>query len=101
MKFQGGLATYSPIKSIDGETLQLRSSDGEMFTFMLNAQTVYCQGDQKVFDWTYLKKIGKKISITVLTNNDSDMRALVVWDRGPSITMPHGSIVFALPPMCK
>jgi hypothetical protein len=98
---QGGLATYSPIKAIDGEMIQLRSDDGILYTFTLGAETVYCQGNKRVSDWTYLKRAGKKHSITVITNSDADTKALVVWDRGPSISSPKGMLVFDLPPMCQ
>jgi hypothetical protein len=98
---RSGIATYSPIKTIDGFTIQLRGEDGVTFTFTLDAGTVYCQGDTKVSDWTYLKAKVKKNSITVLTADDAHKNALVIWDRGPSISTPNGSFVFALPPICK
>jgi hypothetical protein len=56
----GSLATYSPIKSIDSRTIQLRGEDGVVYIFALTAQTIYCQGDAKVADWTYLKSVPKK-----------------------------------------
>ena len=101
MTSHGGLATYSPIKEINGEMIQLRSDDGVVYTFALSAQTVYCQGDKKVSDWTYLKNVKKKRSITVMTNSDKDTKALVIWDRGPSISTLDGLLVFDLPPVCQ
>ncbi|MGA2887168.1 MAG: hypothetical protein ABSE51_03900 [Terracidiphilus sp.] len=101
MKSRGVLATYSPIVAIDGQTIQLRSDDGSRFTFTLDADTVYCQGEIKVSDWAFLKNMGKKTSVTVMTNDDTDKKALVVWDRGPSLSMQKGAIIFDFPPMCK
>jgi hypothetical protein len=102
MTERGGVATFSPIDTIDGKTIQLRSDDGKTFTFALNAKTVYCQGNKKAMNWTYLKKmIGQKTSITVMTNQGVDY-ALVVWDQGPKTT--KGSGVFPnldFPAMCK
>ncbi len=97
----GGLATYYPIKSIDGETIRLRGDDGTIYTFKLDAGTIYCQGDQKVADWTFLKSIGKKQTVTVMTNDDDSQKALVIWDRPPSVSNTNGGFKFALPPMCK
>jgi hypothetical protein len=101
MKSDGGVATYYPLKAITGDLLQLRDEDGSVFTFTLDADTVFCMGSSKVSDWTYLRKLGKKATITVLTNDFTDKKALVVWDRGPSISSSGGSTVFALPPICK
>jgi hypothetical protein len=101
MTSSGGLATYSPIKTIDDALIQLRSEDGRVYPFMLSKDTVYCQGDKKVLNWIYLKKIGKKHSVTVLTNNDADRKALVIWDQGPSISSSDKLFVFTLPPMCR
>lgn len=101
MSSHGGLATYSPIKEIRGEMIQLRSDDGTVYTFTLDAKTVYCQGNKKVSDWTYLKNVKKKHSITVMTNDDADTKALIVWDRGPSISSLDGHLAFDLPPMCQ
>jgi len=90
MTERGGVATFSPIDTIDGKTIQLRSDDGKTFTFTLNAKTVYCQGNKKALNWTYLKKmIGQKTSITVMTNDGVDY-ALVVWDQGPKTTKGSG-----------
>lgn len=97
----GATATYSPIKKVDSETLCLRDNDGNMYTFTLAPDTVFCQGGVKVSDWTYLKAIGKKTSVTVLTNDGADKNVVVIWDKPPSITAVNGTIVFALPPMCK
>jgi hypothetical protein len=101
MSSLGGFATYAPIKSIDAQKIQLRSDDGKLFTFTLGAGTVYCRGNRKVSDWTYLRKAGKKTTITVMTNSDADAAALVIWDQGPSISAAHGQIEFSLPPMCQ
>jgi hypothetical protein len=101
MTSPGALATYSPLKSIDDETIQLRSEEGTLYIFTLSAETIYCQGDRRVPDWTYLRRAGKKHSITVLTASDTDKKALVVWDRAPSISSLNGSLAFTLPPMCK
>jgi hypothetical protein len=100
MTSSGGLVTYSPIKEIDGDVIQLRGDDGKVYTFMLDTETLYCQGDKKVHDWTFLKHIGKKQSVTVMTNSDTDIKALVIWDRGPSISSSNRSFSFSLPPMC-
>jgi hypothetical protein len=97
----GGFATYGPIKSVDAQKIQLRSDDGKVFTFTLGAGTVYCRGTRKVSDWFYLKKAGKRISVTVMTNSDTDTEALVIWDQGPTISASNGPINFSLPPMCQ
>lgn len=97
----GGLATYAPIREVDGETLSLRSDDGTVYTFTLDAKTVFCHGATKESDWSFLKKVRRKDSITVLTNDGTGTTALVVWDRPPSLSMSKGSFVFALPEMCK
>jgi hypothetical protein len=97
----GGYATYAPVKTIDGQTLQLRTDDHILFTFILTPNTVYCMGDMRVTDWSYLAKVGKKASVTVLTNDDTDRKALIIWDKGPSISVANNNFVFALPPMCK
>jgi hypothetical protein len=101
MSSLGGLATYSPIKSIDAQKIQLRGDDGTVFTFTLSAGTIYCRGSRKVSDWTYLKRLGKRTTVTVMTNGDPDMGALVIWDQGPTISASHVPIGFSLPPMCQ
>jgi hypothetical protein len=101
MTSQGGIATYSPIKTVTGESILLKDDDGNVFTFTLDANTVFCQGDTKVSDWSYLKKVLKKASVTVLTNDFTDKKALVIWDRAPKISKVDKEIVFDLPPMCK
>ncbi len=101
MTSQSGLATYSPIKTVSGETIQLKDDDGNVFTFTLTADTVFCQGATRVSDWTYLKKVLKKASVTVLTNDFADKKALVIWDQAPKISKVDREIVFDLPPMCK
>jgi hypothetical protein len=98
---QGGLATYSPIKAFDGARIQLRGDDGQVYTFNLTPETIFCQGDKKTADSSFLTKIGKKVSVTVLTNDDDKSTALVLWDRAPSTSISDGKFVFALPPMCK
>jgi len=95
------LATYSPIKYIDSRTIQLRGEDGVDYIFALNAQTIYCHGDAKVADWSYLKSVPRKASVTVLTSDDANLKALVVWDQPPSISTRNGQIDFSLPPMCR
>jgi hypothetical protein len=97
----GVLATYSPIMAVYNIMIQLRGDDGQVYSFNLDAATVYCQGDKKVSDWTYLKKIGKKTTVTVLTNDDAKFKALVVWDQAPVMSDSSGSLIFTLPPMCK
>ena len=97
----GSLATYSPIKSVDGRTLQLRGDDGIVYTFALTADTIYCMGETKVADWTYLKSVPKKASVTVLTSDDASTKAVVVWDKEPAISIQNGHIDFTLPPMCQ
>jgi hypothetical protein len=101
MKSMGGLATYSPIKAVNGQTIQLRGDDGQVFSFTLDAETVYCQGSFKVSDWSYLRSVGRKSTVTVMTNDYTDKKALVVWDQAPSLSTSGGEVVFALPPMCK
>ncbi|MGD0799793.1 MAG: hypothetical protein ABR906_00610 [Terracidiphilus sp.] len=101
MKSAGGLATYGPIKSVDSQRIQLRGDVDQVFTFKLDAETVFCQGEFKVSDWSFLLNVRKKTSVTVLTNDYADNKALVVWDRGPSISTDKGSFAFAFPPMCK
>jgi len=95
------LATYSPIKSIDGKTIQLRGDDGVVYVFALTADTIYCQGGTKVSDWSYLKSVPKKTTVTVLTTDEANLKAVIVWDNGPAITTLNGKMDFALPPMCK
>jgi hypothetical protein len=97
----GSLATYDPIKSIDGRTIQLRGEDGVTFTFTLSAETIFCQGDTRVSDWTYLKSVSKKSSVTVLTADAVNLTALVIWDKAPTINTDSGRIDFTLPPMCR
>ena len=101
LKAGGGLATYSPISSVDGQTLLLREDDGIVFTFTLDSETIYCQGDNRVANWVYLRTLKKKTTVTVLTKDDTNMKALVVWDKPPSISTSSGPLVFTLPPMCK
>ena len=101
LKAGGALATYSPISSVDGQFLQLREDDGVVYTFALNTETVYCQGDNKVANWVYLRTLKKKTTVTVLTKSDEDTKALVIWDKAPSISTSSGPLVFTLPPMCK
>ena len=96
-----GLATYSPIFTVYREMIQLRGEDGQVFSFNLNANTVFCAGSLRVTDWTYLKSVKKKNSVTVLTLDDDRTKAAVIWDQAPSISMSNGKVVFALPPMCK
>lgn len=98
---RGLLATYSPIKAIDGKTIQLRGDDGTVYIFTLTADTIFCQGETKVSDWSYLKSVPKKASVTVLTKDASDRMAIVVWDKEPSLTREDGHTEFSLPPMCK
>lgn len=100
-KPMGATATYAPIKQVDGETLRLRDNDGNVYTFTLAADTIYCQGGIKVSDWSYLKAIGKKSIVTVLANDDSDKKAVVIWDQAPAVSVVDHAIVFDLPPMCK
>jgi hypothetical protein len=97
----GSLATYSPIKSVDPKTIQLRGEDGVVYTFTLTADTIFCEGGMKVNNWTYLKSLPKKTSVTVLTADSVDMKALVVWDQAPTISSAGGRIDFSLPPMCR
>ncbi|MFZ1085350.1 MAG: hypothetical protein WAN35_10325 [Terracidiphilus sp.] len=97
----GSLATYSPIKSVDGRTIQLRGDDGVTYAFTLTADTVYCQGGLRVSDWTYLKTVPRKHSVTVLTVDDVNLKAIVIWDKAPSIDTSGGRLNFTLPPMCK
>ena len=97
----GSLATYSPIKSVNREEIQLRGDDGVVYTFLLNADTIFCQGSTRVSDWTYLKAVPKKTSITILTTDIVNLRAMIVWDKQPAISVENGQIAFALPPMCK
>lgn len=101
LKAGGALATYSPINSVDGQTLLLRDDDGIVYTFTLDSETVYCQGDNRVANWVYLRTLKKKTTVTVLTKDDENTKALVVWDKPPSITTTSGPLVFTLPPMCK
>jgi hypothetical protein len=101
LKNGDALATYSPVSSVDGLTLQLRDDDGVVYTFTLDSETVYCQGDNRVANWTYLRTLKKKNTVTVLTKGYEDTKALVVWDKPPSITTTSGPLVFTLPPMCK
>ncbi len=102
MTDQGGLITFSPLDTIDGKTIQLRSDDGKTSAFTLNAKTIYCQGSKEAQDWTYLKNMsGHKTLITVMTNEGAN-DALVVWDQGPKLI--HGSDPFSnfdFPVMCK
>jgi hypothetical protein len=101
MSSLGGFATYAPIKSVDAQKIELRSDDGKLFTFTLGAGTIYCRGNRKASDWSYLKRVGKKTTVTVMTNSDADTQALVIWDQRPSISAVHGPIEFSLPPMCQ
>lgn len=98
---KGRLATYSPIKSIDGKTIQLRGDDGAAYIFTLTADTIYCLGETKVSDWSYLKSVPKKASVTVLSKDAADRTAIVIWDKAPTISTENGQIDLALPPMCK
>jgi hypothetical protein len=101
LKSTDGLATYAPISYIDRATIQLREDDGTRFSFTLDENTIFCQGGIRVPDWTYLKKANKKLIITVLTNDDKDSTALVVWDRGPTFSSTDGDLEFNFPPLCK
>ncbi|MGA9072363.1 MAG: hypothetical protein WB424_19035 [Terracidiphilus sp.] len=95
------VATYSPIKSINGRTIQLRGEDGVVYTFTLTTDTIYCQDTTKVSDWSYLKNVPKKSSVTVLTEEGTNPAALVVWDKAPTISIKNGQIDFSLPPLCR
>jgi hypothetical protein len=97
----GSLATYSPIKSVDGKTIQLRGEDGIVYILTLTQDTIYCQGGTKASNWTYLKSVPKKASVTVLTTDTVNQTAQVIWDKEPTISTVNGQIDFALPPMCK
>jgi hypothetical protein len=97
----GNLATYSPIKTIDGKTIKLRSNDGVVYIFTLTADTIYCQGGAKVSDWSYLKSVQKRTSVTVLSSGALNPAALVIWDTGPTISTANNQFDIALPPMCK
>lgn len=101
LKAGGALATYSPVSSVDGQTLELKDDDGIVYTFTLDSDTVFCQGDNRATNWTYLRTLKKKRTVTVLTKDDTNMKALVVWDKPPSIITTSGPLVFTLPPMCK
>jgi hypothetical protein len=101
LKARGGLVTYSPVNAVDGQKLQLREDDGIVYTFTLDSDTVYCQGDNRVANWVYLRTLKKKTTVTVLTKDDTNTKALVVWDKAPSISTSSGSLVFTLPPTCK
>jgi predicted lipoprotein with Yx(FWY)xxD motif len=101
LKAGGGLATYSRVNAVNGQTLQLRGDDGVVYTFTLDSNTVYCQGDHRAANWVYLRTLKKKITVTVLTKDDTNTKALVVWDKPPSISTSSGPFVFTLPPMCK
>ena len=101
LKAGGGLATYSPVNAVDGQTLRLREDDGVVYTFTLDSETVYCQGDNRVANWVYLRTLKKKTTVTVLTKDNENTKALVVWDKAPSISASSGPLVFTLPPMCK
>lgn len=101
MPATGAIATYAPIKLIDDQQIQVRTDDGQAFTFTLDAHTVYCQGGAKASNWGYLRRMGKKKTVTILTNSDEDNVALVIWDQGPDISISAGQIVFSLPPMCR
>jgi hypothetical protein len=97
----GSLATYSPIKSVDRDEIQLRGDDGVVYTFLLSADTIYCQSNTRAADWTYLKSVPKKTSVTVLTVDSVNLKAIVIWDQPPTITDDKGQFDFTLPPMCK
>jgi hypothetical protein len=101
LRSTSAVATYAPIKSVDSQSIELRGEDGQLSVFMLDADTVYCQGGAKVSDWGYLKRLGKKKTVTILTNSDDDNAVLVIWDQGPGISISAGQIVFSLPPMCR
>jgi hypothetical protein len=94
-------ATYSPVKSINGATIQLKGEDGSTFTFALDAKTIYCQGAIRVLDWSFLKNVKKNLSVTVLTLNETDNKALVVWDQPPVLATIAGKFKFTLPPLCR
>jgi hypothetical protein len=98
---KGSLATYSPIKSIDGKTIQLRGEDGVVYIFTLTADTIYCQGGNRVSDWSFLKSVPKRASVTVLTSDAVDRAAIVIWDQAPTISTDNGEFDLALPPICK
>jgi hypothetical protein len=97
----GSLVTYSPIKSVDSRAIQLRGDDGVTYAFTLSPDTIFCQGDVKVADWSYLKSVPKKTSVTVLTADAVNLTALVIWDKAPTIDTDSGRIDFTLPPMCR
>jgi hypothetical protein len=97
---RSGIATYSPLKAIDGSTIQLKEEDGIVYSFTLDAGTIFCQGETKVSDWSFLKKSGKRI-ITVLTQDEEHKNALIIWNLPPKISMVNGNIHFDLPPMCQ
>ena len=101
MTSSSGLATYSPIQAIDGQTIQLRGEDDIIYTFKIDANTVFCQGESKVTDWLYLKSVKRKASVTILTNDAEDTKALVIWDQAPTISVSHGTFQFSFPPMCR
>jgi hypothetical protein len=95
-----GLLSYAPIKSIDGQKIVLKGDDRQAFTFTLDPETTFCEGGRKTSDWTYLKRAGKK-TITVMTRNDAEHKAIVVWDQAPSISSSNGVVLVSVPPLCK
>lgn len=96
-----GLATYSPILAVYGSLIQLHSDDGQIFSFNLSSDTIFCEGSVRVQDWSYLKSVKKKNSVTILAFDDDSKKAAVIWDHAPSISISSGQVVFSLPPMCK
>lgn len=99
--FPSGIATYSPIQAVSGDTILLRGEGGQKYSFNLTADTIYCEGAKRVPDWTYLQNRKKKGTITILTLDVDIIRAVVVWDQAPTISLTNGKLVFALPPMCN
>jgi hypothetical protein len=96
-----GVATYSELYTIDNDSIHMRTDEGDRFNFKLGPNTIFCQGSIKVADGSFLKTFKKKPTITVLTSSYQDTNALVVWDRGPQLSISTGISSFALPPLCK
>lgn len=101
MAAPSGLATYFPIMDVYSSMIQLRGEDGQVYSFNLKADTIFCQGGMKAFDWSYLKGVKRKTTITVLVLDEDQTKAYIVWDQPPTITVTDGRVEFALPPMCK
>ena len=94
-----------PLYDVEAKLIRLQSKEGKLYPFVLNSRTVFCKGEHKVWDWSYLSHEGKGAMVSLKLSPDSK-NALVVWNQAPVAVPSTGastpdSPAFDFPPMCK